>query len=96
MPPANSSLNGQFHVETRGTAFSIYQMCIYVGTVACSCAAGWLASLGEGGWRKAFVLFDVIWFSLGAMAGVMFGGRFADRFYARLRAVRIEMTCGKR
>ena len=47
IPPANSSLIGQFHVETRGTAFSICQMCIYVGTVVCSCAAGWLASLGR-------------------------------------------------
>lgn len=176
MPPANSSLIGQFHVETRGTAFSIYQMCIYVGTVVCSCAAGWLASLGEGGWRKAFVLFGVIgfawvillvwklrdtpsvktegdekasvreavlamvgkptalllmlglgfyfyalygfktwlpmflvktypgvtiqsaafhgvfWFYLGAMAGVMFGGRFSDRLYSRRREIRIEMN----
>lgn len=183
MPPANSSLIGQFHVETRGTAFSIYQMCIYVGTVVCSCAAGWLASLGEGGWRKAFVIFGLIgfvwvllliwklrdtppvtpqprnpatpqpcnpsvreavlamvgkptalllmlglgfyfyalygfktwlpmflvktypgvtiqsaafhgvfWFYLGAMVGVMFGGRFSDRIYSRRRAVRIEMN----
>ena len=198
MPPANSSLIGQFHVETRGTAFSIYQMCIYVGTVVCSCAAGWLASLGEGGWRKAFVLFGIIgfawavlliwklrdtpsesevkvkgaieaegrnsrseanglreqgnkasvreavlamvgkptalllmlglgfyfyalygfktwlpmflvktypgvtiqsaafhgvfWFYLGAMAGVMFGGRFSDRVYSRRREIRIEMN----
>lgn len=180
MPPANSSLIGQFHVETRGTAFSIYQMCIYVGTVVCSCAAGWFASLGEGGWRKAFVLFGVIgfawvlllawklrdtppenevkgkgegdkasvreamlamlgkptalllmlalgfyfyalygfktwlptflvktypdvtlqraafhgvfWFYLGAIVGVMCGGRLSDRFYARRRAVRLEMN----
>ena len=181
MPPANSSLIGQFHVETRGTAFSIYQMCIYVGTVVCSCAAGWFASLGAGGWRKAFVLFGaigfawvvllvwklhdtpqtipqptkpfepskpsvseavlamvgkptalllmlglgfyfyalygfktwlpmflvksypgvtiqsaafhgVIWFYLGAMAGVMCGGRFSDRIYPRRRTIRIEMN----
>ena len=176
MPPANSSLIGQFHVETRGTAFSIYQMCIYVGTVVCSCAAGWFASLGAGGWRKAFVLFGVIgfawvvllvwelhdtpsvktegdekasvkeavmamvgkptallltlglgfyfyalygfktwlpmflvktypgvtiqsaafhgvfWFYLGAMVGVMFGGRFSDRLHPRRQAIRIEMN----
>ena len=184
MPPANSSLIGQFHVETRGTAFSIYQMCIYVGTIVCSCAAGWLASLGEGGWRKAFVLFGLIglawavllvwklrdtppvevqskseevksteekssvreavlamvgkptalmlmlglgfyfyalygfktwlpmflvktypdvtiqsaafhgvfWFYLGAMAGVLFGGRLSDRIYPRRREIRIEMN----
>ena len=159
-------------------------MCIYVGTVVCSCAAGWLASLGEGGWRKAFVLFGLIgfvwvillvwklrdtpleseakvegegeqrnakasvkeavlamigkptalmlmlglgfyfyalygfktwlpmflvktypgvtiqsaafhgvfWFYLGAMVGVMFGGRFSDRVYSRRREIRIEMN----
>lgn len=175
MPPANSSLIGQFHVETRGTAFSIYQMCIYIGTVICSCAAGFLASLGEGGWRKAFFLFGAIgfvwvvllvwklqdtpspsvqtekasvreavlamvskptaillmiglgfyfyalygfktwlpmflvktypgvtlnaaafhgvfWFYLGAIVGVMAGGRFSDRFYAKHPAIRLEMN----
>ena len=182
MPPANSSLIGQLHVETRGTAFSIYQMCIYVGTVVCSCAAGWFASLGAGGWRKAFVIFGLIglawavllvwklrdtppenevkgegeqgkvkasvkeavlamvgkptalllmlglgfyfyalygfktwlpmflvksypgvtirsaafhgvfWFYLGAMAGVMCGGRLSDRLCPRRRAIRIEMN----
>ena len=182
MPPANSSLIGQLHVETRGTAFSIYQMCIYVGTVVCSCAAGWFASLGAGGWRKAFVIFGLIglawavllvwklrdtppenevkgegeqgkakasvkeavlamvgkptalllmlglgfyfyalygfktwlpmflvksypgvtiqsaafhgvfWFYLGAMAGVMCGGRLSDRLCPHRRAIRIEMN----
>ena len=176
MPPANSSLIGQLHVETRGTAFSIYQTCIYVGTVVCSCAAGWFASLGPGGWRTAFVIFGllglvwalllvwklrdtpppvadgeanasvreavlamvgkptalllmlglgfyfyalygfktwlpmflvktysgvtlqsaafhgVFWFYLGAMAGVMCGGRLSDRLHPRRRAIRIEMN----
>ena len=184
MPPANSSLIGQLHVETRGTAFSIYQMCIYVGTVVCSCAAGWFASLGAGGWRKAFVIFGLVglawavllvcklrdtppekvksksekgkskedrpsvreavlamvgkptalllmlglgfyfyalygfktwlpmflvksypgvtipsaafhgvfWFYLGAMAGVMCGGRLSDRLCPHRRAIRIEMN----
>ncbi len=57
MPPSNSSLIGQFHVETRATAFSIYQIVFYLGIVVCSCASGWMASLGEGGWRRAFWLF---------------------------------------
>ena len=180
MPPANTSLIGQFHVETRGMAFSIYQACTYVGTVACSCVAGAFAALGEGGWRKAFWLFGLVglagtlllawklrdtppvssfargraaarpsvreavaamvgkptalllmlglgfyfyalygfktwlpmflvktypgvtissaafhgvfWFYLGAIAGVMSGGRLSDRLRARRRAVRIEMN----
>ena len=60
LPPSNSSLIGQFHVETRATAFSIYQIVFYVGIVVCSCVSGWLSGLGEGGWRKAFFLFGVI------------------------------------
>ena len=60
MPPSNSSLIGQFHVKTRATAFSIYQIVFYVGIVVCSCVSGWLSGLGEGGWRKAFLLFGAI------------------------------------
>ena len=60
LPPSNSSLIGQFHVETRATAFSIYQIVFYVGIVVCSCVSGWLAGFGEGGWRKAFILFGAI------------------------------------
>ena len=60
LPPSNSSLIGQFHVETRATAFSIYQMVFYVGIVVCSCVSGWLSGLGTGGWRKAFLLFGAL------------------------------------
>ena len=60
LPPSNSSLIGQFHVNTRATAFSIYQIVFYVGIVVCSCVSGWLSGLGAGGWRKAFFLFGAI------------------------------------
>ena len=60
LPPSNSSLIGQFHVKTRATAFSIYQIVFYVGIVVCSGVSGWLSGLGEGGWRKAFLLFGAI------------------------------------
>ena len=60
LPPSNSSLIGQFHVKTRATAFSVYQIVFYVGIVVCSCVSGWLAGLGTGGWRKAFFLFGVL------------------------------------
>ena len=60
LPPSNSSLIGQFHVETRATAFSIYQIVFYIGIVVCSCVSGWLSGLGSGGWRKAFFLFGAI------------------------------------
>lgn len=60
LPPSNSSLIGQFHVKTRATAFSVYQIVFYIGIVVCSCVSGWLSGLGEGGWRKAFFLFGVL------------------------------------
>ncbi len=60
LPPSNSSLIRQFHVETRATAFSIYQIVFYVGIVVCSCVSGWLSGLGAGGWRKAFFLFGAV------------------------------------
>lgn len=60
LPPSNSSLIGQFHVETRATAFSVYQIVFYVGIVVCSCVSGWLSGLGAGGWKRAFFLFGAI------------------------------------
>ena len=60
MPPCNTSFISQYHNETRGTAFSIYQTAIYLGIVVCSVASGYLAQLGEGGWRYAFWIFGAI------------------------------------
>ena len=60
MPPCNTSLISQYHDETRGTAFSIYQTAIYAGIVICSVVSGYLAQLGEGGWRWAFWIFGAI------------------------------------
>lgn len=64
MPPCNTSLISQYHIGTRGTAFSIYQSAIYLGIVVCSLVSGYLAGMGEGGWRRAFWIFgaiSVIW-----------------------------------
>ena len=60
MPPCNSSLIGQLHTDTRGTAFSIYQAAIYLGIVVCSILSGRMAESGEGGWRAAFWIFGAI------------------------------------
>lgn len=54
MPPSNSSLIGQLHVETRSRAFAIYQATFYVGIVVCACLGGSLTGLSSGGWRWAF------------------------------------------
>ena len=60
MPPCNSSLISQYHTDTRGTAFGIYQSAIYFGIIVCSVAGGYLAGTGSGGWRYAFIIFGVI------------------------------------
>ncbi len=60
LPPCNTSYISQYHTETRGTAFAIYQSAIYIGVVVCSVASGWFSGLGEGGWRKAFWIFGAI------------------------------------
>ena len=60
MPPCNSSLIGEFHTDTRGTAFSVYQGAIYLGIVVCSITASHLAAGHADGWRKAFWVFGCI------------------------------------
>lgn len=60
MPPCNTSLIGEFHTDTRGTAFSIYQGAIYLGIVVCSIIASRLASGKADGWRLAFWIFGGI------------------------------------
>lgn len=60
LPPSISSLIGQFHVATRATAFSLYQVVFYAGIVICSCVSGWLSGLGPGGWRRAFWIFGAV------------------------------------
>lgn len=71
MPPCNTSLIGEFHTDTRGTAFSVYQGAIYLGIIVCSFSASRMASSGPDGWRNAFFLFGAIGV---AMAIVMFFG----------------------
>ena len=60
--PANYSLLGQYHTDTRARAMSIHQTSYYVGVML----AGWLAGyIGDHlGWKYAFYIFGgagVIW-----------------------------------
>lgn len=60
VPTASTSIIQQLHSESRATALSIYQLGLYAGIVLCSVSAGYLGSLGPGGWRGAFMLFGGI------------------------------------
>ncbi len=60
--PANYSLLGQYHSDTRARAMSIHQTSYYVGVIL----AGWLAGyIGDHlGWKYAFYIFGgagVVW-----------------------------------
>ena len=66
--PANYSLLGQYHTETRARAMSIHQTSYYIGVIL----AGWLAGyIGDHlGWKYAFYIFGgagVIWAAVMAL-----------------------------
>lgn len=60
--PANYSLLGQYHTDTRARAMSIHQTAYYIGVIL----AGWLAGLiaDRLGWKYSFIIFGaagIIW-----------------------------------
>ncbi len=61
--PANYSLLGQYHTDTRARAMSIHQTAYYIGVIL----AGWLAGLiaDNMGWQYSFIIFGA--------AGVLWG-----------------------
>ena len=61
--PANYSLLGQYHTDTRARAMSIHQTAYYVGVIL----AGWLAgAIADAlGWKYSFIIFGV--------AGIVWG-----------------------
>lgn len=62
--PANYSLLGQYHTDTRARAMSIHQTAYYIGVIL----AGWLAGLIADtlGWVYSFIIFGA--------AGIVWGG----------------------
>ena len=73
VPTPSTSILQQLHKDSRATALSIYQLAAYAGIILCSVCAGWLGSLGTGGWRRAFLIFGglgIVW-----VAALAFGLR---------------------
>ena len=60
IPASCSSLIAQYHVKTRSTALSIYQIGLYFGVIIASSLSGWLGTIAEGGWRWAFWGFGAV------------------------------------
>ncbi len=71
--PANYSLLGQYHTDTRARAMSLHQTAYYIGVVL----AGWLAGLiaDAFGWEYSFVIFGAV----GLVWGVVMIIRLHDK-----------------
>ena len=70
--PANYSLLGQYHTDTRARAMSIHQTAYYVGVIL----AGWLAGLiaDKLGWQYSFIIFGAV----GVLWGILMVVRLKD------------------
>lgn len=53
-PPCYSLISQYHDNRTRSTAMGIFQSALYLGIVLSSVLSGFLADVGEGGWRRAF------------------------------------------
>ena len=71
--PANYSLIGQYHTDTRARAMSIHQTAYYVGVIL----AGWLAGLiaDRMGWKYSFIIFG----AAGIVWGIIMAIRLKDK-----------------
>ena len=60
--PANYSLLGQYHTDTRARAMSIHQTAYYVGVILAGWLAGYIAD--KLGWKYSFIIFGaagIVW-----------------------------------
>ncbi len=71
--PANYSLLGQYHTDTRARAMSIHQTSYYVGVIL----AGWLAGhiADKLGWQYSFIIFG----AAGIVWGIVMAVRLKDK-----------------
>ena len=63
--PANYSLLGQYHKETRARAMSIHQTAYYVGVILAGWLAGYIAD--KLGWQYSFIIFGAVGVVWGAI-----------------------------
>ncbi|MBR1706109.1 MAG: MFS transporter [Bacteroidales bacterium] len=81
--PANYSLLGQYHTDTRARAMSIHQTAYYVGVIL----AGWLAGkiADSLGWQYSFILFG----AAGILWGLLMAVRLQDAPQAEAAAAQV-------
>lgn len=71
--PANYSLLGQYHKETRARAMSIHQTAYYVGVILAGWLAGYIAD--KLGWQYSFIIFGAV----GVVWGIIMAIRLKDK-----------------
>ena len=71
--PANYSLLGQYHKETRARAMSIHQTAYYVGVILAGWLAGYIAD--KLGWQYSFIIFGAV----GVVWGIIMIIRLKDK-----------------
>ena len=71
--PANYSLLGQYHKETRARAMSIHQTAYYVGVILAGWLAGYIAD--KLGWEYSFIIFGAV----GVVWGIIMVIRLKDK-----------------
>lgn len=71
--PANYSLLGQYHTDTRARAMSIHQTSYYVGVILAGWLAGYIAD--KLGWQYSFIIFG----AAGVIWGIIMAIRLKDK-----------------
>ena len=71
--PANYSLLGQYHTDTRARAMSIHQTSYYVGVILAGWLAGYIAD--KLGWEHSFIIFG----AAGIVWGIVMAIRLKDK-----------------
>ena len=71
--PANYSLLGQYHTDTRARAMSIHQTAYYIGVVLAGWLAGYIAD--SLGWEYSFIIFG----AAGVVWGIIMAFRLKDK-----------------
>ena len=71
--PANYSLLGQYHTDTRARAMSIHQTSYYVGVILAGWLAGYIAE--KLGWEYSFIIFG----AAGVVWGIVMAIRLKDK-----------------
>ena len=71
--PANYSLLGQYHTDTRARAMSIHQTAYYVGVILAGWLAGYIAD--KLGWEYSFIIFGAV----GIVWGIIMAIRLKDK-----------------